>query len=286
MIRILTDSTADFTPEQAAALGVEVVPLRLNFDGESYEDGELSPDEFYSRLAECSHLPTTSQPSPDAFLTRFEEAEAAGDQVVAILLSSQLSGTYQSATIAAEGLAGIVLVDSGTATLGLQLLVRYAAKLRDEGLTAGEIASHIEAVKNDVRIFAVIDDLQYLRKGGRLSGAGAFAGALLGIKPLVQIRDGKVTMAGKARGMAGAYVALFKMLDGENAIDTSRPFMAGYTGHPHAADPIRRYLTHNLGLSGFETGHIGPIVGTHAGPGAAGIAYFAKPADTAEEAAE
>ena len=177
-------------------------------------------------------------------------------------------------------------MDSGTATLALQLLVPYAAKLRDEGLTAGEIASRIEAVKEDVRIFAVIDDLQYLRKGGRLSGAGAFAGALLGIKPLVQLRDGKVTLAGKARGMAGAYVALFKMLDGENAIDTSRPFMAGYTGHPHAADPIRRYLTHNLGLHGFETGHIGPIVGTHAGPGAAGIAYFAKPAGTAEEAAE
>ena len=275
MIRILTDSTADITPDLARQWQVEVVPLQVNFGEETFQDGiDLTSEEFYQRLESCDKLPTTSQPSPEAFASRFSQAAEAGDEVVAVLLSSHLSGTLQAATIAAEDYPGIHIVDSGSVTLGLQLLVKLAVQLRDSGLSADEIVARLEEVRGRLRIFAVADDLKYLRKGGRLSGASAFAGTLLGIKPVIQVADGKVGLAGKARGMPGAYVALFKLLDSCGGIDITRDFMVGYTGSHKACEPILRYLVHNLGLPRCETGHIGTVVGTHAGPGAAGIAFF------------
>lgn len=281
MIRILTDSTADILPHEAARLGLELVPLQVTFeDGQSYRDGlDLTPDEFYTKLENCRNLPTTSQPSPGLFLTHFEAARDAGDEIVAILLSSELSGTCQSAQIAAAtcDYEGIHIVDSLNATLGLQLLVHLALRLRDEGKTAQEIADTLEIEKQRVRIIAVVNDLKYFRKGGRLSGAEAFAGSVLGIKPLVAVRDGKVGLAGKARGMPGAYVQLFKMIDQEGGIDTSMDYLIGYTAHRKAAEPIHRYLTSNLNLADPRCVHIGTVVGTHAGPGAAGIAFFANP---------
>lgn len=280
MIRILTDSTADILPHEAARLGVELVPLQVTFeDGISYRDGlDLTPDEFYTKLEACKELPTTSQPSPGQFLIHFEAARDAGDELIAILLSGKLSGTCQSAQIAATTCEyeGIHIVDSLNATLGLQLLVRLALRLRSEGKTAQEIVDTLETEKNRVRILAVVNDLKYFRKGGRLSGAEAFAGSILGIKPLVALRDGKVGLAGKARGMPGAYVQLFKMIDTEGGIDTDMDYLVGYTAHRRAAEPVTRYLTSNLGLAEPECKHIGTVVGTHAGPGAAGIAFFVK----------
>ena len=128
----------------------------------------------------------------------------------------------------------------------------------------------------DVRLVAVVDDLKYFRKGGRLTGAQALAGSLLGVKPVVAVRDGKVGLAGKARGMPGAYVALFKLMDSEGGLDETMPYMIGYTAHRKAAEPIHRYLTQNLGLEAPLCRHIGTALGTHAGPGAAGVAFFAK----------
>lgn len=286
MIRILTDSTADILPAEAARLQVELVPLQVRFEnGEVCRDGlDLTPDEFYARLVKCDKLPTTSQPSPQDFLDHFEEAQAAGDDVVAILISGQLSGTYQSARIAAQtcGYDRIHLVDSMNATLGEQLLVRLAVKMRDEGASAAEIAAELEHRRMDVRLVAVVDDLKYFRKGGRLTGAQALAGSLLGVKPVVAVRDGKVELAGKARGMPGAYVALFKLVESEGGIDDAMPCMIGYTAHRKAAEPIHRYITTNLGLEAPLCRHIGTVIGTHAGPGAGGVAFFAKhtqPAD-------
>ena len=270
MIRILTDSTCDLLPAEAARLGVEVVHMQVRFeDGEVFRDGlDMTPDEFYARLVKCDKLPTTSQPSPQDFMDRFEEAKAAGDEVVAILISGLLSGTYQSARIAADSCEydKIHLVDSMNATLG------------------EEIVAELERRRMDVRLVAVVDDLKYFRKGGRLTGAQALAGSLLGVKPVVAVRDGKVGLAGKARGMPGAYVALFKLMDTEGGLDETMPYMIGYTAHRKAAEPIHRYLTQNLGLEAPLCRHIGTAIGTHAGPGAAGVAFFAKnPDGTAAE---
>lgn len=280
MIRILTDSTADILPHEAARLGVELVPLQVTFeDGMSYRDGlDMTPDEFYYRLEHCKELPTTSQPSPGLFMEHFEAAQEAGDEIIAILLSGKLSGTCQSAQIAADscGYDKLYIVDSLNATLGLQLLVRLALNLRAEGRSACEIVDILEHEKERVRVLAVVNDLKYFRKGGRLSGAEAFAGSVLGIKPLVRLKGGAVGLAGKARGLPGAYVQLFKMIDQEGGIDTSMEYMIGYTAHRRAAEPIQQYLTGNLGLEAPRCDHIGTVVGTHAGPGAAGIAFFTK----------
>lgn len=288
MIRILTDSTCDLLPAEAARLGVEVVHMQVRFeDGEVFRDGlDMTPDEFYARLVKCDQLPTTSQPSPQDFMDRFEEAKAVGDEVVAILISGLLSGTYQSARIAADSCEydKIHLVDSMNATLGEQLLVRLAVQMRADGATAGEIVAELERRRMDVRLVAVVDDLKYFRKGGRLTGAQALAGSLLGVKPVVAVRDGKVGLAGKARGMPGAYVALFKLMDTEGGLDETMPYMIGYTAHRKAAEPIHRYLTQNLGLEAPLCRHIGTAIGTHAGPGAAGVAFFTKnPDGTAAE---
>lgn len=281
MIRILTDSSADFRPDEAARLGLEVVPLTVTFeDGSVYRDGlDLTPDEFYAMLSTCHKLPTTSQPSPESFLPHFEEAREAGDVTIAILISSELSGTLQSARIAAAAAEyhDLLLVDSRCATLALKLLVYLALELRDAGHSPGEIVAALEEAREQVRLVAVVDDLKYFRKGGRLPAAAAFAGAVMGIKPVVTLKDGKVGLAGKARGMAGAYVAMFKLMEEQGGLDPERPYLVGYTGTRHSADPIQRYLTSHLGLPPApEPTHIGTVVGTHAGPGAAGICFFAK----------
>ena len=262
---------------------VEIVPLQVTFEnGDTYRDGlDLPPEEFYQRLSECHKLPSTSQPSPEAFEKAFNDARDAGDELIAILLSGKISGTYQSAQIAVSlvDYDKIYLIDGLSATLGNQLLVRLAVELRDEGRSAGEIVSILEEEKHKVRLLAVVDDLKYFRKGGRLTGAEAFAGAVLGIKPVVGIKDGHVALVGKARGLPGAYVALFKQLDQDGGLDPDKRYLVGYTAHHRAMEPIQKYLIGNLHLPAAEVFHIGPVIGTHAGPGAAGIAYFAKGED-------
>ena len=205
------------------------------------------PEEFYQRLSECHKLPSTSQPSPEAFEKAFNDARDAGDELIAILLSGKISGTYQSAQIAASlvDYDKIYLIDGLSATLGNQLLVRLAVELRDEVRSAGEIVSIQEEEKHKVRLLTVVDDLKYFRKGGRFTGAEAFAGAVLGIKPVVGMKDGHVALVGKARGLPGAYVALFKQLDQDGGLDPDKRYLAGYTAHHRAMEPggrIRRAI--------------------------------------------
>lgn len=279
MIKLLTDSTADFTQDEARELGIAVVPLTVNFGDTHYADGiDMSLPEFYSRLATTQKLPTTSQPSPDAFLEHFDKAKENGDTLVCILISSHLSGTYQSAQIAKEvcDYDNIYIIDSLMVTLGLQILVRFSYRLLNEGKEAKEIVNALEYAKQKVRLFAIVDDLKYLRRGGRLSGAAAVAGGLLGIKPVVQVSEGKVGIAGKARGMPGAYTTIFKLCEQSGGIDSHMPFAVGYTGERHGVEPFVRYTTQNLHLDKPLIAPIGTVIGTHAGPGALGIAYFCK----------
>ena len=223
MIRIVTDSAADLTAAELSAPGVFVVPLSVTFaDGTTQlDDGTMTKDEFFVRLAEDSKLPRTSQPSPASFMQVYEDAAAAGDEVLVITIAQKLSGTYQCAHLAAAdvGLQAHI-VDSEAASQGEALLVREAVRLRDEeGLTAEEIAAVLEQFKKRVRIVAVVDSLKHLQKGGRLPAAVALVGGALGIKPVLALQDGAIKLVDKGRGRPGALVAMFKQLDALGGID-------------------------------------------------------------------
>ena len=280
MIRILTDSASDILPAEAEQLGVTVIPLNVTLeDGTVLRDSvDMTPSAYYEILAGCRKLPTTSQPSPELFENFFLEAAAAGDEVIGIFLSHALSGTYQCAKLAADmaNVDNVLFVDSGHVCLSEALLVRLAVQLRDSGKTAGQIAAILEHAKEHLHLVAAIDDLKYLRKGGRLPAAVAVAGGMLGIKPLITIQDGKVAMAGKARGLPGAYVALFKKVEEMGGINPAFPAMAGYTVSPREVTPIQTYLRDNLQQEDLLVRQIGCVIGTHAGPGAFGIAFFDK----------
>ncbi|MGN0706869.1 MAG: DegV family protein [Faecalibacterium sp.] len=280
MIRILTDSASDILPAEAEQLGIGIIPLNVTFeDGTVIRDGvDLTPSEYYTRLAGCHKLPTTSQPSPELFERYYLEAKDAGDEVIGIFLSQDLSGTFQCAQLAADmaNIDDIYFVNSENVCLAEALLVRLAVRLRDAGKTAAQIVAALELAKKHLHLVAVIDDLKYLRKGGRLPAAVAVAGGMLGIKPLICIKDGKVAMAGKARGLPGAYVALFKKIDEMGGVHAELPSVVGYSVSTREVKPIQTYLCDNLSAAEPLVGQIGCVIGTHAGPGAFGLAFFDK----------
>lgn len=278
MIRILTDSASDILPAEAAQLGVTVIPLNVTLeDGTVIRDGvDLTPTEYYAHMAGCKKLPTTSQPSPELFERFFTEAEAAGDEVIGIFLSHALSGTYQCAKLAADlaNVDNVLFIDSANVCLGEALLVHLAVQLRDAGKTAVQIAATLEHAKEHLHLVAAIDDLKYLRKGGRLPAAVAVAGGMLGIKPLITIKEGRVAMAGKARGLPGAYVALFKKMEELGGLNPNFPALVGYTVSTREVNPIQTYLVDTLHQPEALVRQIGCVIGTHAGPGAFGFAFF------------
>lgn len=278
MVKIITDSTADFTAAEAAELGIDIVHLRTRFGEEEYIDGvDITPHQFYEKLVESDVLPTTSQPSPAEFEAAFASALEEAGEVVAITISSALSGTYQSAVIAAETFGDRVrVVDSLSASIGEQVIVRRAAQLAAEGLSAAELAGRIEAERGDVCVLALLDTLEYLKRGGRISAAAAFAGGVLAIKPVITLRDGAVVMAGKARGSKNGGNLLNQFAE-KRGIDFSRPYLLGYTGlsdallMKYAADSgeLWRSYTEELPVTA-----IGSVIGTHGGPGAIAVAFF------------
>ncbi len=275
-IRIITDSSADFDLAAAKRRGVGVVPMSIQFGGASFVDGKsITHDLFYRLLQERKENPSTSQPSPADFLRVFEEAKAAGEPAVVILLSGALSGTLQSAEVAKEmcGYDPIYIVDSMTATAGIQILVNYACKLRDSGLPAPEIAQAVENIKDKVRIFAVIDPLEYLRRGGRLTGLQAGLGAMARLKPVIAVRDGKVSIVGKALGTGAAVKQLMKLLT-EHPVDDAYPSYFLYSDDKSREELLLPKLKEqNMLPLRLHYSSVGPTIGTHIGPGALGIAY-------------
>ena len=283
MIRILTDSASDILPAEAEQLGVTVIPLNVTLeDGTVLRDGiDKTPSEYYALLKECHKLPTTSQPSPELFERFYQDAAAAGDEVLGIFLSHELSGTWQCARLAADlvNVDNVLFVDSANVCLGEGLLVRLAVQLRAAGRTLVQIATDLEHAKEHLHLAAAIDDLKYLRKGGRLPAAVAVAGGMLGIKPLITIKEGKVAMAGKARGLPGAYVALFKKIDELGGVHPDFEAVAGYSSSLREVQPIENYFRDNLHMDAPLVQQIGCVIGTHAGPGAFGLAFFDKGLD-------
>ncbi len=276
-IRILTDSSADFNPATTKRRGVEVVSMSIQFGNASFLDGKtITHDVFYKLLQEGKTNPSTAQPTPADFLRIFEEARDAGDQVVAVLLSSVLSGTYQSAVIA-RGMCGyepIYLVDSLSATAGIQILVNYACKLRDSGLPAADIAGELERLKDRIRIFAVMDTLEYLRRGGRLSGFQAGLGAVTRLKPVITVRKGAVSIAAKAFGLTAAVQQLVKFLDA-NPVDDAFPSYFLYSDDRGRDELLLPKLKERGALpQRLHYCSVGPTIGSHIGPGALGMAYI------------
>ena len=277
--RIIIDSTTDLAPELRGQ--VEIVPLTVNFGTEEYIDGvTITHEEFYNKLIESDVLPTTSQATPAAFVPFFEEVAAAGDSAVVITLASQFSGTCQSARITAEDYDNIYVVDSGSVTLGAGILAEYALRCACSGMEAAEIAARLEQKKEDICLIAMLDTLEYLKKGGRISAAVAFAGGLLNIKPVVNVKDGVINMLGKARGSKQGNNLLMQEIGKTGGIDLDMPILLGYSGLSDAL--LKKYIADSAplwenGVDSLRYTSIGSVVGTHAGPGAIAAAFFRKP---------
>lgn len=275
----MIDSASDITKQRADALHLDFMPLTTIFGEEEYLDGiTITHEQFYEKLIECGTIPTTSQIPPYEFEKKFKEIREAGDTAVVITLSSLLSGTYQSAVLASDGFEDCIFtVDSLNVSLGLQSLVLYAVRLRDQGMSAKEIAAELERVKNKIVVLAVIDTLEYLKQGGRISKTAAWAGTMLAIKPVISIVKGEVVILGKARGSKNGNNMLMQNVKESGGIDFSMPYCLGYTGLDDTL--LQKYIRDSAVLWEGKTDNlpittIGSTIGTHAGPGAIGVAFF------------
>lgn len=276
-IRIITDSTSDISLEQAKDMGVTIVPLKVIFSDKEYKEGiEITIDGFYKKLAEAEKLPTTSQPSPDDFLVHFNQAKATGDSVLVMLIAGKLSGTVQSAAIAKEmaDYPSIYIVDSLTTIIGLRLLIEHAVKLRDQGQDAESIAQVIESLKEKVVLLAMVDTLEYLHKGGRLSKSAAILGTLLNFKPLIRLKDGALGVLGKERGTNKGIAKLLEIIDEVGAIDQSYPVNFGYTAEDSKTILLKEKVVEKYGLKNSAMYPVGCVIGAHVGPGACIITYI------------
>lgn len=278
-VKIIVDSTSDLTA--AVRQRVHVVPLTIRFGDKEYIDGvTINSREFYEKLVECDDLPTTSQATPASFERVFSQTVDAGDDAVVITLASKLSGTYQSAVIAAEEYEGrIHVVDSTTVAIGGGILTELALRLVDQGLSAAEIAKTLERERENIRLVALVDTLEYLKRGGRISKTVALAGSLLSIKPVLAIEDGEIKMLGKARGSKQGNNLLVQEIEKAGGVDFFKPLMLGYTGISDAL--LRKYIQDSDALwkdyrDELPVSTIGSVVGTHAGPGAIAVAFFKK----------
>ena len=277
-VKIIVDSTADLTPKVRQS--VDVVPLTIHFGEKEYIDGvTIDSKTFYEMLVESDVLPTTSQATPFAFEKAFRKAVENGDEVVCITCAASLSGTYQSAVIAAEEFPGKVhVVDSKTIAIGSAILTEYAVTLLDRGLSAEEIAWKLMQKREDVRVLALLDTLEYLKKGGRISSTAAIAGGLLNIKPVITITGGEIKMLGKARGSRQGNNLLVQEIQKAGGVDFCKPVLLGYTGLSDAL--LKKYIQDSAALWNDHVDKlpvevVGSVVGTHAGPGAVAVAFFA-----------
>ena len=267
-VRIITDSACDIPPEEAKALGIEVLPITVMFGDREYLDGvTLSNRAFFEKLVESDALPHTCQITPFQYGEAFRAAREAGEEAVCLTLSGRLSGCWNSACLAAEDYENVTVVDSENVSIGMRILVLLAVRLRDEGLPAAEIAARLEAQKKRVRLLALLDTLEYLKKGGRS----------LSIKPVVAVQKGEVALIGKARGSKNGNNLLTQFVEQSGGIDFTLPYALGYSGLSDAL--LQKYIQDSEALYKDHVRElpvccIGSTIGTYAGPGAVGVAFF------------
>lgn len=278
-IRIITDSASDIGEFSSPYL--TVLPMTIRFGEKEYLDGvTIGHREFYEKLIESDELPHTSLITPAEFGKAYQKAVDRGEKAVVITLSGKLSGTYQSAAIAAEDFPGqVFVVDSQNAAIGEQVLVRYALELVGKGLRGEEIAENLTRERENIRLVALLDTLEYLKKGGRISKSVAFVGGVLSIKPVVAVKNGEVAMLGTARGSKNGNNFLIKEIEATGGIDFERPICLGYTGLNDAL--LKKYMQDSAALweghlSCLNVCTIGATIGTHVGPNAIAAAFFCK----------
>ena len=278
-VRFIADSGCDILPSEAEKLGILHLPLKVLFGEKEYLDAvDLSHREFYEKLVESDQLPTTCQVPPAEFAAAYETVVAAGDTAVVVTVSGKLSGTYQSAVIAAEDYEGkVFVVDSENVSLGQRILIQQGLRYRDAGLSASEIGEKLEKDKKEIRVLALLDTLEYLKKGGRISAATALAGSLLSIKPVVTVDEGAVAMAGKARGSRQGNNLLRELVEKSGGIDFDRPLCLAYSGLSDMM--LRKYIEDSEELwrgheDSLQLATVGCAIGTHAGPGAVAVAFY------------
>lgn len=278
MIRILIDSGSEYLPKEAQAKGIEVLPIVTNVGGNDYRDGfDLGRDEFFELLEETGQFPTTSQITPHVFAAKFKEALDAGDEVIAIILSSALSGTYQNACMAQAmvGNEGIYVIDSLTATYPISILADYAATLRDEGMPAAQIVEAIEELKGSAKVIAMVDTLEYLQRGGRIPKAAAKIGEAAKLKPVISVTEkGDLAMISACLGRKRAFDTIMKQLESIE-IDDRFPVYAIYSYGTKNCERLEVRLQ-EAGITVTERRQIGYVIGSHIGPNACGVVYVEK----------
>ncbi len=281
MIKILVDSAADFELAEAEELGITLAPILVRFGKDEFMDGvNITHREFFEKLIESGELPQTSQINEFRFAEYFKNLTANGDDVIAITISSKLSGTYSCAVKAAKKFGEKVrVVDSLNASIGERVLLHYALRLLNGGLTVDEIVKELNERKQKIQVLAVLDTLKYLRKGGRISAAAAIAGEMLSIKPVVSVIKGEVKLVGKAIGSKKGNNLLNQLIEKCGGIDFERPYTLGYSGL--SDDYLKKYLHDSEKLWKDNTDSvpsylIGSTIGTHVGPNAIAVAFFAK----------
>ena len=284
-VRIITDSASDISQEWAKDWSITVLPLKVRFGEEEFLDGvTLSNREFYERLIETDEIPKTSQITPFEYRNHFEKAVKAGEQVVCFTLSSGVSGSYQSACVAAQEFEGdVFVVDTQQFCISEAIIVERAVQMRDSGMDAAAVFEAIEVEKKDAHVLAIFNTLEYLKLGGRISAAAAFAGGLLSLKPVLTIEDGVVKILGKARGSRNGNNMLTEFAEKLGGIDFERPFCFGYTGF--SDETLKKYIHDSARLyedkidvndpDKFRIHKVGATIGTYAGPGAIAVAFFA-----------
>lgn len=280
-VRLIVDSACDMEKIEADKEDIVFVPLKTLFGEEEFLDGiTIDHKRFYEKLVEQSEMPKTSQVNPYDYEQVFREIIEKDQEAVVITLSSKLSGTHASAVAAAEGHEDrIFVVDSENVSIGEQILVRYAMQLRDRGMGGKEISVELNRVKKRICLVALLDTLEYLKLGGRISRTSALAGEILSIKPVISVENGEIVVLGKARGSKKGNNLLSTKVAEKGGIDFTKPFALGYTGL--SDELLQKYVADSEYLWKEEVEElpitlIGSTVGTHAGPGAVAVAFFSK----------
>ena len=276
-VQIITDSTSDLTEQEQRELNVHMLHMRVIFEDGVYTDGvDITKEQFYEKQAQAKILPKTTQVNPPEYCDAVEPLLENGDEVVAIIMSSRLSGTFQSAQIAkdmAKGGERLHLVDSLNVTIGEGLLVREAVRMRDAGATGAQIAAALEELKHRVRFVAFIGTLKYLKMGGRISTSTAVLGTMLGISPVVAIVDGEVKSVGQVRGKQKILSYTLDFFR-EYPVDSRHCVVFGHSRCLETMEVYRDKCVQALGIRDYAWDELGAVIGTHSGPGCYGVAYI------------